>query len=489
MKGNTLKWYYGAALMLVLMTVPIMIFWPSDKGSEKDPNDFVKETRAHLDHAAYFTEKFDRPQDVTLACLECHEDAAKEVMATPHFTWERGPVKLPGRDETMMIGKKNLINNFCIGITGNAGSCSGCHAGYGWDYDGPMEMKEENVDCLICHDWSGTYVKGDQGMPVKGVDLKTVAQSVGYPKRDNCGICHIYGGGGMGVKHGDLDNTLVNATKDLDVHMGQHNMLCIDCHKTEEHKITGQAYSLSVKVDEEKAIFCTKCHEEQPHKDKRINEHISAVACQTCHIPSYARKAPTKMHWDYTKAGDPTREDDHLTYLKIKGEFIYDQNVLPEYEWFNRSVDRYIVGDKIDPSVETGINDPRGDISDPTAKIWPFKIHRTIQPYDAGHNYLTVPTTSGPGGFWREFNWEQSFQLSEKNTGMDYSGKYGFTKTRMHWPLSHMVTPADKALMCDDCHGPTATRLDWKALGYPGDPAETGGRKTRNLLKENEKEQ
>lgn len=46
----------------------------------------------------------------------------------------------------------------------------------------------------------------------------------------------------------------------------------------------------------------------------------------------------------------------------------------------------------------------------------------------------------------------------------------------MAWPLSHMVAPKDQALRCVDCHGPTG-RLDFRALGYSGDPAETGGRK------------
>ena len=32
-----------------------------------------------------------------------------------------------------------------------------------------------------------------------------VAQNVGLPARENCGGCHFYGGGGDGVKHGDLD--------------------------------------------------------------------------------------------------------------------------------------------------------------------------------------------------------------------------------------------------------------------------------------------
>ena len=45
----------------------------------------------------------------------------------------------------------------------------------------------------------------------------------------------------------------------------------------------------------------------------------------------------------------------------------------------------------------------------------------------------------------------------------------------MYWPLSHMVATKDKSLQCTDCHGDRG-RMNWPALGYPGDPAFLGGR-------------
>jgi hypothetical protein len=39
----------------------------------------------------------------------------------------------------------------------------------------------------------------------------------------------------------------------------------------------------------------------------------------------------------------------------------------------------------------------------------------------------------------------------------------------MWWRINHMVSPKDKALQCNDCHN-KGERLDWKALGYDGDP-------------------
>lgn len=475
MRKLTEHWLAGALLMLIIIAVPLWLFLPESETVQtaKDPWSTVTKKRVHLDHKHFFNTTFKSPQAVTRACLECHSNAAEDIMKTAHWTWQGHPVTIEGHKEKMKIGKKNLINNFCIGIRGNWSSCTICHIGYGWEDDSFDFSRPENVDCLICHDWSGSYVKGSKGLPAKGVDLLTVAKHVGYPRRDNCGICHIYGGGGMGVKHGDLDNTLVNPTDELDVHMGKHDLLCIDCHKTENHNITGKAFSVS--VDHENGISCTRCHADIPHKDRRINTHLSAIACQTCHIPSYARKAPTKTDWDWSKAGDPNRPDDPHEYLKIKGEFIYGKNIIPEYHWFNLKSGRYILGDKIDPSTPTVLNDPSGSIKDKDAKIWPFKIHRAKQPYDRVYNYLLQPVTSGEGGYWTEFDWDKALRLGAAATDMAYSGQYGFAETYMYWPLSHMVTPAGQALTCTDCHGEDS-RLDWQKLGYKGDPEKLGGR-------------
>lgn len=463
------------AIVAFIVMVPAIVSLVRFQARAHDPWSSITRSRPHQDHSGYFTAEFSNPQEVTRSCLSCHPKAAKDVMKTAHWNWEGHEVTPPGRSGPMKIGKKNLINNFCIGIRGNERSCTSCHVGYGWT-DATFDFtKEENVDCLICHDWTGTYQKGDGAMPKKGVSLLAAAKGVGYPRRENCGTCHNYGGGGMGVKHGDLDQTLVYAAEDVDVHMGKHNLLCIDCHRTERHDIKGRAFSVG--VDHVNGIACADCHINVPHRDRRIDAHLDAVSCEACHIPSYARRAPTKVSWDWSKAGDSSRPDDIHRYLKKKGEFVYATNVVPEYLWFNYTVDRYLLGDVINPDAVTRINPPRGSLADPRAKIWPFKVHRATQIYDRAFRYLLQPVTAGEGGFWSEFNWDKAARLGEKVTGLAYSGTYGWARTEMHWPISHMVAPARDALKCADCHGATATRMNWKALGYPDDPADVGGRK------------
>jgi len=434
---------------------------------------YQKKIRPHFDHAPVIAGPFARPQDVTRRCLQCHRGAAAEVMKTPHFTWLGEPVEVPGHAGKVRLGKKNAINNFCISTIGNERACTKCHAGYGWADASYDFGKAENVDCLVCHEHGSGYVKGVAGLPEKKVDLVAAARSVGTPLRDNCLGCHAFGGGGEAVKHGDLDSSLDHPFADDDVHMGKRGLQCVDCHAGPRHELRGRAFSVSVEGSH--GVACTDCHTGRQHRDDRLEAHLRAVACQTCHIPSFARRIPTKATWDWSKAGDAQRAESPHEYLKIKGEFTYEQDVVPEYRWFDRTVDRYLLGDKLDPAKVTALNPPRGGIGEPAARIWPFKVHRALQPYDPVNRILLPPVTGGPGGYWTTFDWPSAMALGARAAGLPYSGKYGFARTEMYWPLSHMVVPKDEALGCADCHG-AGGRMDWKALGYAGDPMLVGGR-------------
>lgn len=434
---------------------------------------------AHVDHKGFFPGRFETGPEVTRACLHCHPNAAKEVMKTSHWTWAGQKVKRPdGR--TIRVGKRNLINNFCIHVGPNIEECSSCHAGYGWySYKHYDFSKEENVDCLVCHDQTGSYQKHLGGDPAEGVDLLTCAESVGRPTRFNCGTCHFRGGGGNAVKHGDMDESLYHPTARLDVHMGKLNFECVDCHQTKEHRIPGCA--MSVCIQRPRRVHCTNCHNERPHGRDRLDAHTKTVACETCHIPRMAIDWPTKMYWDWSTAGDPNRKEDPLHYSRKKGSFVMAQNVRPEYDWYNGRAYRYLTGDPIDPTREVEINHPLGGPRDPKARIWPFKVHRGKQPYDKKYRYLLTLHTWGPTGFWTLFDWDRALRDGSEVTGLKFSGEYGFVATRMYWPLSHTVQPKEKALQCIDCHGRHGV-LNWQALGYGGDPGYRGDRRRTELV-------
>ncbi|MCG8428518.1 MAG: cytochrome C, partial [Chromatiales bacterium] len=151
---------------------------------------------------------FEDGSAVTEACLSCHTEAGRHFMKSIHWTWE-----YDNPQTGQKLGKKTLINTFCTNARGNEGMCAQCHAGYGWK-DETFDFKNQNnIDCVVCHDRTGTYYKkpnseGNKACSVMFKDKKPiqwdkVAQSVGKPGRENCGSCHFYGGGGDGVKHGD----------------------------------------------------------------------------------------------------------------------------------------------------------------------------------------------------------------------------------------------------------------------------------------------
>lgn len=471
-------WVIGLIAIALLIIGPIVVYTGVSgslaAAASDDPWTGVPTSAPHTDHSDLMTGPYETGPDVTKACLECHEEAGEEMLHSEHWLWLNPPVSLPGRDEPVSIGKANALNNFCLGIQGNEPKCTSCHAGYGWEDSSFDFSNEANIDCLVCHDQSGQYAKADSGYVAEGVDLVAAAKSVGSPTRANCGTCHFNGGGGDAVKHGDLDGTMMYPNETIDFHMGTLDFECVDCHETVDHQIPGTL--TSVKLVDDLPVACTDCHSITPHEDERLNSHTDRVACETCHIPYYAVDEPTKLWWDWSTAGQDGVSDDPHEYLKIKGSFVYGENLVPEYFWFNGTADRYLLGDPIDPDGVTALNEPNGSVDDPTALIYPFKVHRGNQPYDLVNNYFLLPHLAGDDGFWTMFDWPSALEIGAVDSGLDYSGEYGFARSDMYWALNHQVAPASDALQCTACHSVDG-RLDWQALGYIGDPMDTAGRR------------
>ena len=435
---------------------------------------------AQEDHSEFIEGPFNSPQEVTETCLMCHEGVDQHIMKTRHWTW-LGDTYVDKDGNSVRTGKKNIVNNYCIAVTSNWARCTSCHIGYGWTDDSFDFTDGNNIDCLICHDQTGTYKKvpTGAGIPDPGVDLVKVAQSVGMTTINNCAVCHFNGGGGTGVKHGDMDGSMLNPSPELDVHMGSLGFTCSTCHAGDNHMIRGASHGSMASGTNH--IYCSDCHNERPHESRVLNNHTGSVACETCHIPSFAREEPTKTWWDWSTAGadKAVKKDEYgmPLYDKKKGDFIWDKDVVPEYRWHNGQAYYYRFGDLIDPSGTLELNHLYGTISDPGAKITPFKVMRGKQIYDAKNNYLIAPKLFGEGGYWMTFDWDKASRLGMESIDLAYSGEYGFVETEMYWPINHMVAPAKDALKCTACHyKKDKGRLDWKALGYEGDPIRLGGR-------------
>ncbi|MGY5614143.1 tetrathionate reductase family octaheme c-type cytochrome [Vibrio brasiliensis] len=430
---------------------------------------------------------FNSGPDVTAACLECHTEAAHQIQETTHWTWAFD-VGL----EDKIVGKKNVINNFCISTASNEPRCTSCHVGYGWKDNTFDHTKQENVDCLVCHDNSGQYSKfptdaghpnyvakewpvgsGKERVPV---DLSKAAQSVGDPSRDTCGSCHFFGGGGDGVKHGDMDSSLSNPSHSLDVHMSSDgaNFACQDCHTTSGHQTAGSRYIVNAKdtdgIDfpghgDQNRASCESCHGLAPHQGNRLanrlNEHVENIACSTCHVPEYAREKKTKTVWDWSTAGDKSRsttkdDEGYVTYTPTKGDFVWQRNVTPDYACFNGDMRYTTIGEKVVPNQEgvVELTKPQGNCGDDDSRVWPFKIMRSTQPYDTANQIMVTPHLFGKdkNAYWKHFDWDKAAMAGMAATGETYSGEMTFVDSVYHFPIVHMVAPKEEALSCGACH-------------------------------------
>lgn len=453
-------------------------------------------------HEGYFT---DNDYEGTQSCLDCHGFIGADNLTKAHFTWQGIASNITGH-EGEIHGKNDLINNFCIAVPSNEGRCTECHAGYGYA-DKTFDFgNARNVDCLVCHDQSGTYVKGKTtaGLPDPDVDLNAVARSVamndGVPGRENCIRCHANAGGGDNIKHGDLAMTVVNATREFDVHMGTDgaNLNCVACHGVKkdmtdavlDHGIGGMPYH---SVDEGNLKTCVDCHGDSAsihvgtNSDTVVNFHTT-LACQVCHIPSFAKETSTKVEWYWADAGqdiDPIPVDPatgRATYDKKKGTFVWANNVRPSLLYFDGKWDRVMINTN-DQYTQTPVvlGAPSADYTSPGAMVYPFKKMIGNQVADKNNNTMLVPhlfgLKGGPNPYWGKYDWDLALRDGAAYTGQTYSGEYEFVDTLMYLTVNHEVAPKEQALgrnnACGDCHAAPQDGkylIDWPALGWTDDP-------------------
>lgn len=510
--------FCAIALLFVGGVLAETIVTPEKIAPPDAPRSVTLPGESTADHTKFETLKkqFASGPEVTQACISCHTEASDQVMHSIHFKWD---FDHPGTGQK--LGKSHVINSFCGSVAGNEARCTSCHTGYGWnDMSQPPPQKTDAVDCLVCHDRSGQYTKsatgaghppldpvkpGTQtitGAPAWAVDLNKAAQSVGLPGRDNCGNCHFYGGGGDNVKHGDLSSVLYQPDRAVDVHMSPdgENMTCSTCHVSDKHQWAGSRYDVKavdphvnapLKPGERRDVAtCESCHSDSPHPatliGMKLNAHTDTLACQTCHIPEFARGGvATKTFWDWSTAGrldengKPISENNFTqsngaelhTYLSTKGDFEYGEDVVPYYAWFDGQVSYALPDHEIDPTGVVDVNIIKGDPEDGASRIWPFKRMEGRQAYDSKLNRLVYTHVWGPStdtAFWTNFDWGRAIEAGMTAAGVDYSGEFGFVDTHMYWPITHMVAPAKNAVKCGECHADEGRMQGLAGVFLPG---------------------
>ena len=470
-------------------------------------------------HKGWFTE---REYKGTQSCLACHAMEGMDMLTKAHFKWEGVATNMVGEGiQDLIHGKNDIINNFCVAVPSNEGRCTQCHAGYGYD-DNTYDFGDvTNVDCLVCHDQTGSYADGDKiyskapttaGRPPEGTDLNAVARSVATPRPpnrtavptiDNCIFCHARAGGDDNVKHGDLAMSLANTTREFDVHMGTDgaNYECVECHQVKktlegkliDHGIGGMPYH---SVDEGEMRACVDCHVDPAlHAGSSVqtilNSHTT-LACQVCHIPAIARETSTKVDWKWSDAGldgppegvvTPDPVTGRETWLKKKGTFVWANNVRPTLLYHDGTWNKTIIGvnDQY-TELPAYLGGPAADYTTEGAMIYPFKKMVGNQPADANNNTILVPhlfgMKGGPNPFWVDFDWNLALTDGAAYAGQTYTGEYEFVDTVMYLAVNHEIAPKEEAYGyntpgCNDCHGDG--QIDWTALGWTADPAFEGG--------------
>jgi hypothetical protein len=251
-----------------------------------------------------------------------------------------------------------------------------------------------------------------------------------------------------------------------------------------------------------------------------LNNHTKHVACQTCHAPVFSKKKSTELSWDWS-----VLDKENASH---GGHRIKKQAGRPTYFWYNGTAKHYILGDPINEAGVTEIAKPMGNMQDVSAKIYPFKPHKGKQVFDTVNRYL-LPFQLW-SGLAKHLNWDRAIKDAVKYTDLIFSGTYGFEETIMYQTVTHEVLPMENALSCSQCHASLAKPgndcsichqkrndvdfgnlvskgidfesmvdggipveelvgktdyLDFKSLGYKGDPIVTGGRFTKlPLLRE-----
>ncbi|MFW5739335.1 MAG: hypothetical protein ACOC1F_03105 [Myxococcota bacterium] len=62
------------------------------------------------------------------------------MLGSAHWKWLGETPNLEGDQPGADVGKRNLVNNFCVAVPSNEKRCSQCHAGYGYA-DDPQDSR------------------------------------------------------------------------------------------------------------------------------------------------------------------------------------------------------------------------------------------------------------------------------------------------------------------------------------------------------------
>ena len=456
----------------------ILITTEADMQAYDDPND--GDSDLDYPNASLETEEMNFnishsivPKERALACDDCHGTLGRQLLDWAQLGYSEGDPRTEYaaiRNEVEgsyhgqlgygtgrgMADKWCALPNFNFAEDGGVGgwvgrNCDECHIGAAWDPNKP------EAQCLSCHP-SVDVTNGTTEAP-------TIQECYSCHKKDT-------------AKRGDLFDA------DHDIHMARDpNRSCLFCHVTQNHQIAkGAVIDTSEQTPTNTTVSCTMsgCHSANPHAQaaaqgediadpNTLDQHISKIACETCHTDTQNRPASALLsrNWDKFKDGMPVTKKRPAGWV-------------PEYKWY----------DGQGPSSEHGYMPilgytERKDL--PGAKIYPFNTVNVtwfIKSAETDPNAIPVRHVKAawigkvdPTDASILITAEADMRAYESNdSDYDLDFPEAALKTEeMNFNISHSIVPKEEALVCDDCHGTAGRQLiNWTQLGYSeGDPQKT----------------
>lgn len=411
----------------------------------------------------------------TVTCLKCHQVDGEEVFHSIHYQWLGNTPYMT--DGPMVQGKLDVgVNSYCINTTGNWNGCGNCHAGLGARPESTLSQTQlENIDCLTCHQdeykrkkVDGVFIPDTEAM---NISMKVAAQTVHLPTRTSCLICHAKGGGGDNFKRGDMALAHGNtADRNFDVHMATSgaDLTCQSCHTTENHRMAGRGSDLRP-TDLDVEMTCFSCHEDKEtltgHSNSSIGKHVARVACQSCHIPVYAKNAFDTPATEETEVHRDWQTPHQYSTPPIHPQATMAGDLTPRYRWWTGFSKSYLLYDTVPTPIPGTIttSEPEGAVNSTVAKIYPFKYKTAHQPLDSSANQLIALDTSV---YFATGDYLAATRAGLVNMGRDPSTDVSWVTTDTYQLITHEVAPANQALRCNDCHN-DGGRMDLTgSLGY-----------------------
>ncbi len=411
-------------------------------------------------------------------CQSCHMDKVQELFGSAHYQLQ-GPATHMVNGAPVQGKASTAFNSYCINILGDWPACNGCHVGLGtFPSSTPSQAQYDNIDCLICHqkDYKRKKVNGifQPDTANMTITMDQAVRTIHKPVRANCIQCHAKGGGGDNNKRGDM--ALAHATtgdRNYDVHMATSgaNLACQACHVPQNHRIPGRGTDLR-ETDLDQPINCStsSCHVNYASGSHTSWEtigikHFGRVACQVCHIKTYARNASDTAANEATELARDWRAPEWSTSLnRWEPTIVKYNNLKPEYRFWTGNSWGYSLNDPATLDPATGryqTSRPVGDIQ--TGKLYPFKYKTSVQPYATGLNKLIALDTAV---YFSTANPDLAATSGLTNMGYSSSESYAWVEDDTFQLITHEVMPTEQALTCTQCHTSSATQMNLPNLGY-----------------------